>query len=91
MDPRWIHLRVTVGMLMTEFCEWLNANCAYVNAGPYLFFSYFFYLAGNITEVLPYGCLSESYTSMPNRGKGHLRFSVSNLAIVRNFNRQMGK
>jgi hypothetical protein len=55
------------------------------------FFLLIFYLAGDITEVLPYGCLSESYTSMPNRGKGHLGFFVSSLAIACNFSGQMGE
>jgi len=45
--------------------------CANGNAGPYPFFL-IFYLAGDVTEVLSYGYLSKSYTSMSNRGKGYL-------------------
>ena len=25
-------------LTIAEVCEWLNVNCAYENAGPYLFF-----------------------------------------------------
>ena len=58
--------------------ELLNVNCIYEKPGLTLFLA--FYLAGNPTEVLLCGCLSEPYTSMPIRGKGKPNVSVSSLA-----------
>ena len=66
MDSCWIHLRVTVGNFIYTPLE---KSYAYGIFEKPCLISPGWLLAGDADEVLSYGCLSEPYTSVPNRGK----------------------
>jgi hypothetical protein len=53
---------------VVDYLIFWNHFTIYGNAGPYLFLSLLI-LAGDIVEVFSCGRISESYTSVPNRGK----------------------